>query len=46
MLRMILVLVTAVVAFGQTRKEFEVASIRPAGEQAPNQVSAGLRMDG
>ena len=46
MFRMILVLFTAAVAFGQTRKEFEVASIRPAGEQPPNQVSVGLRMDG
>jgi uncharacterized protein (TIGR03435 family) len=34
------------VAFGQARKEFEVASIRPVAEQALNQIKVGLQMDG
>jgi uncharacterized protein (TIGR03435 family) len=41
-----LCLLTTVVAFGQTRKEFEVASIRPVGDQPANQVTAGLHIDG
>jgi len=47
MIRIIVfIILTAVVVFGQTRKEFEVASIRAAGDQAPNQVTAGLHIDG
>src|SRR5262245_26767273 len=42
----ILCLLTAAVAFGQTRKEFEVSSIRPVAEQPPNQVAVGLHIDG
>jgi uncharacterized protein (TIGR03435 family) len=42
----ILCLLTAAVAYGQTRKEFEVASIRPVAEQPPNQVAVGLHIDG
>ena len=43
---MTVILLTATVALGQTRKEFEVASIRAAPEQAPNQATAGVRIDG
>lgn len=43
---LILCLFAAVVAFGQVRPEFEVASIRPVSEQAPNQVAVGLHIDG
>jgi uncharacterized protein (TIGR03435 family) len=39
-------LITAVVAFGQARKEFEVASIRVATEQPLNAVAVGLQVDG
>jgi len=39
-------LLAAVVAFGQTRKEFEVASIKPVGDQVANQVAVGLHIDG
>ena len=39
-------LLTAALALGQTRKEFEVASIRPVAEQPPNQVAVGLHIDG
>jgi uncharacterized protein (TIGR03435 family) len=42
----IVLLLLAPVALGQTRKEFEVASIRPVTEQPPNQVSVGVRIDG
>jgi uncharacterized protein (TIGR03435 family) len=41
-----LFLLTTSVSFAQTRKEFEVASIRPVGDQPPNQVTAGLHIDG
>ena len=34
------------VAFAQTRKEFEVASIRPTAEQPAGTAGAGLRLDG
>src|SRR5262245_16272468 len=47
MIRMTLVLLlTAIVAFGQTRKEFEVASIRAVGDRPPEQVTVGLHIDG
>jgi uncharacterized protein (TIGR03435 family) len=39
-------LLTALVAFGQTRKEFEVASIKVATEQPANTVGVGLHIDG
>ncbi len=42
----ILCLLSAVVAFGQTPKEFEVASIKSVSEQPPNQVAVGLHIDG
>jgi len=42
----IVLLLLASVAFGQTRKEFEVASIRPVTEQPPNQVRVGVNIDG
>src|SRR5436190_22913110 len=34
------------VAFAQTRKEFEVASIRASAEQPAGTAGAGLRVDG
>ena len=34
------------IAIAQTKLEFEVASIRRAPEQAPNQIAVGLRVDG
>jgi len=39
-------LLIAVNTFAQTRREFEVASVRPAAEQAQAQVAAGLHIDG
>jgi uncharacterized protein (TIGR03435 family) len=39
-------LLAVVLAFGQTRKEFEVASIRPGAEQPAAAVTAGVRIDG
>jgi uncharacterized protein (TIGR03435 family) len=42
----ILTLLAAVLAFGQTRKEFEVASIRPMSDQPAGSVTAGVRIDG
>src|SRR2546423_14861598 len=42
----IAILLTASVALGQTRKEFEVASIKATGDQAPNQLAAGVHIDG
>jgi uncharacterized protein (TIGR03435 family) len=36
----------ATLAFGQTYKEFEVASIKPAGDQPAGQAGAGLTIDG
>jgi len=39
-------LFTALIAFGQTRKEFEVASIRPVGDQPAGAAAAGLHIDG
>ena len=39
-------MLASIVAFGQTRLEFEVASIKPAPDQVPAQVSAGLHIDG
>jgi len=51
MLRKVLVALSlfaliSALAFGQTRKEFEVASIRQSTEQQQNQVSVGFRLDG
>jgi uncharacterized protein (TIGR03435 family) len=47
MLRGIIVLLLSVVsAFGQARKEFEVASIRSVGDLPVNEVTAGVRIDG
>jgi uncharacterized protein (TIGR03435 family) len=47
MIRGIIVIVlSAVAAFGQSRKEFEVASIRAVGDEPVNQVAAGIRIDG
>lgn len=46
MTRTLLLLLTALLAFGQTRKEFEVASIRVATEQPTNTVGVGLQVDG
>lgn len=42
----ILILMLAVAGFSQTRKEFEVASIRAVGDQPPTQIAAGLHIDG
>jgi uncharacterized protein (TIGR03435 family) len=42
----ILLAMAAVVSFGQARREFEVASIRPVGDQPPNQIAVGLHIDG
>jgi len=47
MRRCILVLLlSGIVAFAQTRKEFEVASIKPVTDAPPNAVAAGVRIDG
>jgi uncharacterized protein (TIGR03435 family) len=42
----LLALLVCVTSFAQSRKEFEVASIRPAGDQPPNAVTVGLHVDG
>jgi uncharacterized protein (TIGR03435 family) len=39
-------LLTALLSFAQARKEFEVASIRPAGERPINQIVVGVKIDG
>jgi uncharacterized protein (TIGR03435 family) len=45
MIRTIVAYFALALAFGQTRLEFEVASIRPASQQI-QQVNVGLRIDG
>src|SRR5207244_3284072 len=42
----LLFVLTTVLSFGQVRREFEVASIRPAGEQPANQAAVGIHIDG
>jgi len=42
----VLCLITAAVAFGQARKEFEVASIKPTAEDPVLQATAGLTING
>ena len=42
----VLCLLTAAVAFGQARKEFEVASIKPTADDPAMQASAGLSING
>jgi uncharacterized protein (TIGR03435 family) len=47
MRRIILLSLLACAAlFAQTRKEFEVASVKPSGDQPPNLVNVGLHIDG
>jgi uncharacterized protein (TIGR03435 family) len=46
MKRLILALFMPLVAVSQALPEFEVASIRPTGNQPPNAVNAGVHIDG
>ena len=46
MIRSIIICILAAVAFGQARREFEVASVRPVGDVPPAQINVGLHIDG
>jgi uncharacterized protein (TIGR03435 family) len=45
MTRAVVLLVATVLAFGQARKEFEVASIRPVAGDVQNRAAAGVHVD-
>jgi len=42
----VMFLVTSLVCFAQTRKEFEVASIKPVTDRPLNQIAVGVKIDG